>query len=167
MIVSIFRNKTIWVALGLSAIYWLMAFIVPIDVTLETLNWVLVATAVVVTIAYAPTALDALIASRPDRVQQLVLGIICAWVATIALRVWVGIWRFLDTPEWMVQSRMIGFFIYLSILGGVLHITAPGSVDGIVPKRNWMMLASAILSGGLVAGFMIGWQWGREIIGVP
>ena len=82
----IFRNKTVWIATGLSLIYWAMAFIVPLDVTLQTLNWVLVAVAVVVTSAYTPTAIDALMSSRPDRVEQLVLGIVCAWFATIGLR---------------------------------------------------------------------------------
>lgn len=25
-------------------------------------------------------------------------------------------------------------------MGGVLHLTAPGAVDGIVPRRNWIIL---------------------------
>lgn len=163
----ILRSKTAWIAISLSIVYWLMAFIVPLDVTLQTLNWVLVAVAVTVTVAYTPTAIDALASSRPDRVEQLVLGIICAWVATIGLRIWTGIWRFLDQPDWMQESRLLGFFIYISILGGVLHITAPGSTNVAIPKKNWLMLLFAILSGGLVAGFVIGWKLGPTIAGLP
>ena len=67
----------------------------------------------------------------------------------------------------MQESRLLGFFVYISILGGVLHITAPGSTEDAIPKKNWLMLLLAILSGGLVAGFVIGWKWGRRSPGCP
>ncbi len=164
MISKIARHKMIWIAISLSLIYWIMAAIAPVDITLESLNWILVATATVVTIAYAPVAIGAVASGRPDRVEQLVLGIVCSWGATIAMRTWSGVWRFLDQPDWMASSRIFGFFIYISILGGVLHITAPGAADGVIPRKNWVMLGLAIGSGALIAGFFIGAKWGRMLI---
>jgi len=48
----------------------------------------------------------------------------------------------------------------LSFMGGVLHLTAPGAVDGYVPRRNWIVLGitMGVAAFVVVVVFALGWH---------
>lgn len=145
-------SRTVKIAAALFAAYFAVAAFVPFKPLIEILNWGLIGVAGAVTIAYAPVAWRALAAERIDQVQQLTLGICLTWIAAIMMRLWAVAWRATGSPDWMLNSKVVGFFVYAAILGGVLHLTAPGAVDGRVPRRNWVTLGVAIGAALTVSG---------------
>lgn len=154
------RSRIVRVAFVLVAAYWGAAFFVPPTLLIQTLNYVLIAVAVAVTFAYLPDVLHAVQMDRVDRVAQLTLGIALSWTAVIINRSWVGLIRINDA-DWMRASPVIGFYVFLSILAGVLHITAPGAIDGTVPRKNWVTIGVAIAIGVLAAWLVIGFGLGE------
>lgn len=149
------RSRIVRAAILLIAAYWVAAFFVPSTYLIQVLNYVLISVAVAVSIAYLPDVYQAIRMDRVDRVAQLSLGIALSWTAVIINRSWVGLIRIADA-DWMRASPMIGFYVFLSILAGVLHITAPGAIDGQIPKRNRITLGLAVAAGILAALLVIG-----------
>lgn len=149
------RSRIVRTALLLVTAYWAVALFLPPTIVIQVLNYVLIAVAVAVTLAYMPDVLDALKMDRVDRVAQLTLGIALSWLAVVINRSWVGVIRISDA-DWMRTSPMIGFYVFLSILAGVLHITAPGAINGQVPRKNWIRIGFAISIGVLASWLVIG-----------
>ncbi len=158
---TVARSRVVKAAIALSAGYWLAAFLLPSILLIQVLNYVLIAIAIAVSVAYLPNVYEALKMDRIDRVAQLSLGISLSWLAVLINRSWVGVIRITDA-DWMRTSPMIGFYVFLSVLAGVLHITAPGAIDGIIPKRNQIILGAAIGVGVLVAWIVIGFGLGEK-----
>ena len=50
----------------------------------------------------------------------------------------------------MLDSNINGWFLWLQILGGALHLTARNSVDHEVPRPNWIRLGVAVGLGVLI-----------------
>ena len=164
LIRALVRSRIVRTALALVAAYWMAAFFMPAVLLIQTLNYVLIAVAFAVTVAYLPDVLYAIRMDRIDRVAQLSLGIALSWTAVIINRSWVAAIRIADT-EWMRTSPVIGFYIFLSVLAGVLHITAPGAIDGDIPRRNQIILGLAIGLGVLIAWLVIGLGIGETFPG--
>ncbi|WP_073051397.1 hypothetical protein [Kaistia soli] len=150
------RSRTVWIAVSLLIGYWPVAWLFSGPGFIELLNSILLGVSTAVMISYAPEAIRAATHARPDKTDQLILGIVVTWLATILFRGW-GIWsRATGFPEWMRYSPMFGFMIFLFILGGVLHITAPNTIDDRVPRRAWMRVGLAIGAGAFIAGMIVG-----------
>lgn len=154
MLRDILKSRVVWTALALVAAYWIAAFFVKSTILIPALNFVLIAVAIAVMFAYAPSILDALRRNNIDRVTQLTIGIVLAWIAAIMLRSWAAAIRITDY-DWMRDSPFVGFCIYLTILAGVLHLTPPGAIDGRIPRRNWVILGIAVGAGLLAAGILL------------
>lgn len=151
----ILRSRTLWAALLLFSLYWAVARLVPNGPLMEGLHAVRVAICAVVVAAYAPVCLEALARNRIGRVEQLSLGIVIGWGATLLSGLWSLLWRLAGQPAWMVNSDLNGFFIWAAILGAVLHVTAPGAVDGTVPRRTWTLTGLAFGAGALLAALIL------------
>ena len=158
MLRSLIRSRLTRTAVVLVAAYWIAAFFVPAPLVIVGFSYILIAIAVAVTVAYLPSVVQALAEDRLDRVAQLTIGIVLSWMAIIMARGWGNAIRILD-QDWMRNSPIVGFYLFISILAGVLHITAPGVINGKVPQRNWIILGCAIGAGSLVAGVLIGMQF--------
>ena len=152
---SILRSRTLWSAAALFALYWLAAHLIPNGPLMEGLHTVRIAICLVVVVAYAPVCLEALAGGRIGRVEQLSLGITIGWGATLLAGVWSLLWRLAGQPAWMVNSDLNGFFLWVTILGAVLHVTAPGAVDGTVPRRTWILTGLAFGAGALAAAALL------------
>lgn len=149
-----FSNHIFRTATSLIALYWIAAIIIPMDILITLLNVILIAIAIAVTVSFFPGVIEAIRKDSADKVSQLILGIILSWTAVILNRSWSSIARFYD-EEWMQNAPIVGFYIYLAILAGTLHITAPGALNGVVPKRNWITLGCAIASGFILFVFLV------------
>lgn len=109
-------------------------------------------------------AMPTILMQRPmDGGSQLLLGILCVWFAEIAISLWSLIWRLSD-QSWMLDSPILAALLYLKIIGGTLHVTAPRAVDGRVPRRSWIMLLIGATLAALIAGIIIGSKWSRIIV---
>ncbi|HEV7255743.1 MAG TPA: hypothetical protein VGN97_21915 [Mesorhizobium sp.] len=150
----------------LVALFWLVAAFVPPITMIQLMNFLVLAVAIAVTVSYAPGVWRAVREDRTDRLAQLGLGITLAWVSIVLNRGWNAVMRFTHS-EWMETHIFIAFCIYLSILAATLHITAPGALDGRIPRRNLVMLGVAVGIG--VTGFtMLALSsWGVELFPMP
>lgn len=144
-------SPTLATAAALFALYWVVAALVPNPPFLEALQGVRVSVGIAVTVVYGGVCLEALVADRLDRAQQLTLGIALAWTAAVCAGGWSLLGRHAGQPAWMLDSRLDGFWIWLQVLGGVLHLTAPSPAGGGNPARHWILLAG-VLGIGALAG---------------
>jgi hypothetical protein len=96
-----------------------------------------------VVISYLPDAISGSFARRPSGIQQLILGISCSWIGFIGYGAWMLMWRLSGQPTWMLNTDTTNLFTWLAMYGAVLHITAPGAVEGI-PRKNMVRLGVAI-----------------------
>lgn len=152
---AILRSGTLWAAALLFALYWPAAVLAPPGFLLEGLHAVRIAVCAVVVVAYAPVCLEALALGRIGRVEQLSLGITVGWGALLLQGLWSLLWRLAGRPAWMVDSDLDGFLVWVTILGAVLHVTAPGAVDGRVPRRTWIVTGLAFGAGLLAAALLL------------
>jgi hypothetical protein len=102
---------------------------------------------VAVVVAYGDGAFRALFARHPDKFAMLTLGIVVSWASTAISSTWSILWRLSGQPSWWVNSYPNSFGLYIALSAAVLHITAPGAVDGRIPKRLMIHL-------GLIAGLI-------------
>ncbi|HEV2557976.1 MAG TPA: hypothetical protein VGU45_05060 [Microvirga sp.] len=151
----ILRSRVFWSGFALLALFFVAAWLIPNNQLVENLRILQIAAGMVVVTAYLPYAFDGIKAGRPDRVQQLSMGIALGFMSVICAGLWSLIWRLSGQPRWMVSSDVNSFFVWMSILAATLHITAPGAIDGIVPKRNWIMLGLAFGAGFLCASLIL------------
>lgn len=143
-------------ALALIALFWLAAYFIPAYILIQIMNYVVIAVAVAVIIAFMPSVMVALKRGYPiDRVAQLTIGITLAWTASTMIRMWSAGSRILEL-EWMRNSPVVAFCLFLSACAGVLHLTAPGAIDGHIPSKNWVIVGIAVGCGCLIAGIFIG-----------
>lgn len=138
------RWRVWWSAIVFVLIYVFLAWVMPQRAMMQFLNILVLSISVAVVATYAPAWMDTLRKHSLDGPDALSLGIGCTWTAEIGQRIWSIIWRGLDQPDWMTNSPILPFFLALTVMGGVQHITAPGAVNGIVPKRSWIVLGCSL-----------------------
>lgn len=127
---GLLRSRTLATATALFALYWGAAALVPNATLIAGLQGLRIAVGIAVTMAYGAVCLEALVVRRPDRVQQLTLGIALAWTGAVGAGGWSLFRLFAGQPSWMLDSSFDGFWMWLQILGGVLHLTAPRGAEG-------------------------------------
>ena len=151
-------------ASALIALFWVVAYFTPAYILIQIMNYVFIAVAVAVIVSFMPSVLVALKRGYPiDRVAQLTIGIPLAWLASTMIRLWSAGSRILEL-EWMRNSPVIAFCLFLSACAGVLHLTAPGAIDGHIPHKNWVIVGVAVGAGCLIAGILIGMNLERPPI---
>ena len=108
---------------------------------------------------------DAWIAVRsksPKRTDFLIVGIVLAWISTDGQAILAVLFRLAGMPAWFVNSEIYAPIRLLSVVAAVLHVSAPGAVDGLVPRRN--RIAMGIGLGGAVL-LVLALLWSRPDIG--
>lgn len=151
----IVRSPIAWAALILVVLFILLKALLPQRLMLEVLRLLQTTMAIAVVTAYWPAALAIVRRGRADLGEHLILGIVLAFIGVALSGVWALLWRLSDEPAWMYQSDFNGFLVYLSILACLLHITAPGAIDGRVPTRNWIALGMAAGAAFFAAGIIL------------
>lgn len=154
-ILEIGRSATLWAGSILIFGYWAVAPYVPANEMAEWLRASQAVISVFVALAYLPSLIEILAARLPSQAQQLVLGIVMAWTGAAGNASWFLLWRLAGRPEWMLTAAPInGWFVWLMVLGGFLHLTAPRSIEGRFPRSNWVWLGAAVFMILLLAGFL-------------
>jgi len=157
---DIATSRLVWGGLFCLSIFWIVAAIARFEHYIPLVHALRFMVAVAATVAYA-VGVRKILQRRPiDRLSQITLGVTVAWFAEACLAFGSLWYRLDDTMTWWTDSPIVAFLLYTKTLGGVLHITAPGAIDGQVPTRNWVILAVAIGAAVGLAGFLIGVNWG-------
>lgn len=118
--------------------------------------------ATMVVYIYGRDAWIAMRASHPKRTDFLIVGIVLAWLSTDGQAVLAVMFRLAGMPQWFVNSEIYAPIRLLSVVAAVLHVSAPGAVDGTVPRRN--RIAMGIGLGGAVLLVLV-LLWSRPDIG--
>jgi hypothetical protein len=167
-LIKAFKSPIILTLFGLTALYWIIAYFTEFENWIVFMNAILLWVAITVLISYVRPVCLAIERGRVDKVDYLILGIVASWVAQIASRMWSTIYRATGQPNWMFESDILGYIIFIYIIGGVLHITAPGTIGGKVPHRNWIKVGFAVSTGAVLAATLIWYRlWSEGIVSSP
>ena len=152
---NIVRSRIVLAGIALSLIYLSLAWVLPLSAFIDVLNGIFVGVMVAVAIVYFPLFWASLRTPRFDRTAQLSVGIGCVWLSLAIARVFSA-WLFVNNETGGFLSNPIsGYAIFLAIIGGALHITAPGYPPENSPplpvrfagNNRWLLLFSAIVGG--------------------
>ena len=105
---------------------------------IEFENCVLIAIAFGISISFFPGAIEALRATHPSSGQILAVGVWLSWVSVGFGRTLSLIGRTLGYDLTFFDTDITTLQIWLGILGGVCHLTAPEAIEGWVPTRAWV-----------------------------
>jgi hypothetical protein len=149
---KLITSRTLWTAIGLWALFWPMAFGMTRHALFDLLNALSVSVGVGVLIAYLPATYKALTTSHRTGGDLLVLGINCTWFAVIGRQIYLWWWRWhtnieaINRGEGPLNHVFFAFLVWMLILGGVLHLSARGAIEGI-PPVNWVIIGGTVASG--------------------
>lgn len=132
-------------ALLATALYVLALVALPTRVFVEVLNGLFLGMVVAVTVVFFPLFVRAISQRKFDRVAQLTIGIILTWLSLIISRSVNAMGKVLGNTEVLATSPMVTLAAYLAILGGVLHVTAPGMLDDRLRYNKSLLLFAGAL----------------------
>lgn len=130
-----------------------VSFLVTAPAMNQVLTYVLIPVSVAVAIKYLAAYLAELREGRSGRSAHLVGGISYTWIADATASIW-AVAAYITGWDWMRNHTVVGIYILLLILGGVLHLTAPRGSDGRIPTRAWWILGITIV-GGFILGMVM------------
>jgi hypothetical protein len=148
------RTLTVGAFLAVMAFWVLMPARVTIGeaVLIQALRGVL---SLVVTIMFFWSLISLWRHKLPDVGHALTAGIALAFAADVYSSILTITWTLRDTPmDWRTYPGW-HFSFYLTSLAAILHIMVPGAINGIVPRRNVILVSCAIGLGVLLAGVVM------------
>lgn len=85
----------------------------------------------------------------------LICGIWIKFLSAEILGIYALMFRLADNPAWFLNNELITPTICLSVIAVVLHLCTPGTVEGVVPRKNQYALAVGIGVGVLLCGVLL------------
>lgn len=147
-------RKLLLLTIAATIVYSLLVALVPTRLLMEILNALFIGIVGAVTIVFFPLFLRSIRLKKFDRVSQLTMGIILTWVSLIINRTLSIYINATDNDVRAMLAPAIAFAAYVAILGGILHISAPGMVEDHW-KYNKGVLFLGIVFGVILAGTAI------------
>lgn len=141
------RSQTFWIGTVVIFSYWIVAPWLDTNSQTEWLRAILISVGATIVVAYTPGVIKFLITPSPVQAQQLTMGIVVAWFGTAMAGIYLLLWRMAGQPPWMVNNDLNGWWLWWQIVGGVLHLTAPRSIENEIPRPNFARLRVALLAG--------------------
>lgn len=135
-------------------LYIVLLLALPTRVFVELLNGIFLGMVGAVTVVFFPLFWRSVRQKKFDRVAQLTIGIILTWFSLILSRSLNVLGKITGETVALASSPLVTLAAYLAIVGGVLHITAPGMMDDRL-KYNKGLLAGALIVGAVIACFTI------------
>lgn len=100
----------------------------------------------------------------PDASHALIMGICLAFGADAFGSLMSIIWRWQGMPQDWRGLAVWYFPSFVTSIAAIMHITAPGAIQGRIPKRNVAVVSVAIGLSALVALIIIGLQFKRNLL---
>lgn len=138
-------------ALVAAGVYLLGVVLLPQSVFIELLNGLFLGMIVAVTVVFFPLFWRSVRQRRFDRVAQLTIGIILTWLSLILSRSASTYSRILGDTSTMTGSHVVTLAAWLAIVGGILHVTAPGMLDDKLRYNRGLLLLAALIGVGVAA----------------
>ncbi len=133
--------------------YWVLVFCLADDIVLELINSIHITIGLAVIYVYTPVMWrDIFIRGLPmGPIHHLALGITFTWLSIVVSRGYSSLFRLTANHDLLYNYAWLGFFSWLGIIGGVLHITAPKKIKTVVIEtREWLPIVIAFTSGSLL-----------------
>jgi hypothetical protein len=124
------RLATYGIAAGIA--FALLSLVFPNEFLLTVFNSLCIGIVGVVTIVFFPLMRRAWHDKAFDRISQLVTGMALMWLSLLGSRLASLYISITNDANGVAQSPVVTFIAYIAILGGVLHISAPG-----MSKSEW------------------------------
>jgi hypothetical protein len=152
---SVGSSVHFWIGVGLFCCYWTAASILDVRTVLLLTNSLYLSAATAAAVAYLPTAIRAIRARQPARVQHIALGIGFAWAGAALWRIWSLLWYTSGQELWMIQNDLVAFFQAMIALGALYHLTSPGAVADLGLSKLKPQWARAVAVGGVVLAALV------------
>lgn len=150
----LFKHHMVWLIGGGSTLYATAVILVPHEQLRDMVYYLSAVISLMIVVLYAPTAYDGLRRNRMNGSDQVLYGIVIVFFGLFMTYSWVSIRRNLNI-SWMYESPVLTYFVWLTSIGGMLYILAPGSIRTHVPKRNIISLVIAVTLSILLTVFFI------------
>ncbi|MCJ2039858.1 hypothetical protein MKK55_13055 [Methylobacterium sp. J-059] len=148
------KGTIYWAALLLFLGYQLCNFFVPNSDMILAARVMAAGFYAVVLYVYGPDAWRALWKNDPISSDYLIVGIWLSFASHLGQTAYSIAYR-LAPSDWFLNSEIVSFIIMGSVVGAALHICAPGSLDGQVPRRNRIALGIGVGIATLVVGLLL------------
>lgn len=152
------------VALGAAiaaAVFAVAAFFIPAAYIVTILSWANMIIAVAVLVTYRRVIIDTIVGVKVDYVGILSLGIALSWLGLGAMRLAILVSRGLGWS--LVDTNVVSAYLYLSLLGGLLHIAAPLVRRTGYVKPNLLVLVISVSIVSMAVGITIGLYLGGAL----
>lgn len=127
----------IWLALlGLFAAFGVIALFLPNADTIMAAHVFRMAACSTVVVVYWTDAWEAVKKAEPERTDYLIVGIWLSFLSNAFQSLQGIVGRMGGLPSWWLNNDLIAPTLAASVIAAVLHVSAPGAVDGVVPRRN-------------------------------
>lgn len=134
------RSRAALFVLLAGVVFALLALVVPKHILLPVMSAACVGIVGTVTVIFSPLIIRALKDKEFDRVSQLMIGMLLMWLSLLGSR-FTSLYIDITGDVSVSQSPVVAFLAYMAVIGGALHITAPGFVPNSKKsiKRNFAL----------------------------
>jgi hypothetical protein len=139
------RSQFLFFALMVAFFYVILNALLDPTIFIVLLNSLFFGVSVSVIYVLWPLAWRAIKTHQFDRVSQLSVGIIVSWLSVVSVRIASAISHNIGKLGYFATSPIISLSTYMSILGGILYITAPGMADARLKYNRGALAASVII----------------------
>lgn len=139
---------------GVAGVFVAGAALLPAHLFLQILYGVLFSVAAMTAWSYRKAFLEARRAELMTGMHLLSMGIVLAWVSEALMRLWLAVWVKLGRPIPMTEHPGLLLILYLTILGGLLHLAVPALREGEAGRKGRIRVA-ATLAAGLFFGALL------------
>lgn len=137
------RRQIVWFSAVATTLYIVLQFVLDHETLLAIYTGAFFGLVLSITLVFVPAIWRAWNRHDFDNVSQFSVGIACTWGALI-LSFSANVAGVAISPSLKLLAS------YLAIVGGILHITAPGTVENKLQFNRGMLAMSALL-GAIIA----------------
>lgn len=142
---ALVRLRFFWLFIVPNIIFAVIAILTNASVLITVFNAALFAIAIGVCLAYGPPVAAILLSQRTmDRADWLGVSIFCSWFSIVVIRGWSIAWRWLGKPEWLLESDIVTYALYMQLCAAIFHLAAPGALGDRVPPRRWINIGIGV-----------------------
>lgn len=150
--------RVFWALFPAAALYYALQLMLSRTALVQAFNSIIIPIAVAIIIIYSPAWVRTLLKPgfRLTGPEALSLGVGACWTSDCGTRIYSLLWNALDAPGWLAGGFYLPLLLYINILGGQLHISAPGAMEGGTPTRSAIYMG---VVGGVAALLLLTLLW--------
>lgn len=139
---------------GAAGVFVAGACLLSAHLFLQILYGVLFAVATMTMWSYRKAFLEARRSELITGMHLLSMGIVLAWGSESLMRIWMAVWVKLGRPVEMTEHPGLLLILYLTILGGLLHLAVPALREGEAGRKGRIRVAATLVA-GLLFGVLL------------